>query len=1288
MLKRAAALAVLAITSCAIPAHAWWDTVITVWRPVPLVAEYEVEDLPGVDASAVKDDTQANGGRGGKALVLQPGGKPVTLDVTIEKPGQYALFAILRDENAKQSYGFATLTCLEHNTGQSMSWTLPINVLQSYNASAMFYFPAYAGGKYTLSLKLETEYTLDPASNSYDPKKPDRNLEGLKKLVEASPRNALLVDRLELRDVFGNIKQGQQLKTRRMLTTDEEIAAERQKFNEKKSRSITLALPGQNVNLAKPPAWYTDGRSPEERAEQNEAIWKLVPDFNAHVGHDTNKWNSLISPGALLSRVTTVYKVTDNKEVGMDAAVLLVAMAEKYPSLDYFAHGTGQYTNLSSGAGGFGISTPAGKNVYRGWAGKDCINLMENYDTLFEFIKGNQELVQYVSKKIPTIQSSEDLIRFLDRNLLHATVDGSNRCFISGGDRHKALAALILGPGPDADWLLSNGIFRTISMNMTHRGGIGDHAISSYNRDGVHFVGSVGYYSVDLLESADILGQYRQAGGAARFDINDPTLYPNVGYARTTIEQSHMAGGFRILQGDAGDLRQAVMDKMNHTYPSRVLGGAGLSILETGQNEEKLTRKTGVALTFGIGRGHAHQDTLNIEIVAHRARVSPDLGGRHEAQRKGNPNMRSTRLHNVVEIDNKNFMNPYGGSTTAGTGWNTSFVPTNGVQFMEHYARAASHPDVKVYSRQTSLIDIPEYGGQDETSQYIFDVFRVEGGKLHTYNFHGGVSEAVKANIELSEELDEDARAYLKDYFEGSRRQGLAPAMLQIDWPMTEDMQKHYQRQEHNPSKPITTRLSLFGVQGQKVLVANAYSEYYKYNFPFLHVRSDASQDNRVSVYPAIIEPFAGESKISRIRQLPFTQGQRTDVAAPVLLEVTTRAGTTDLLYSSLLADQPAASDKVVAVTGKSAFVSTDEKGLRTAKLVGGTQLQTAAVTITTPQAAYKGQIKDVDYVGRSLTIDGKLPESLLKNQWAQIGGGNGVLQTFRIEAVKNKGSQSVITHEKSARYYQSAIISTDDKTNAVTCEIEPPMFGSDTQFINGTTVSNEKGDKLARVKIEETERWMHIGWPGYRGSHPTKITLDDIPDTNNDGKRTLTILPKPGAKPKETEDASQPLTIEVLRIDPDGQTFYFKLPDDPNYQQGGWPYNFRQMVNEAGVDIYRALYPGSSYRWVLEGMKPSDFTDADGDGLTKLAAYLYGPGDRFELDTYVHLTRQDNGDYLVEANTPFTLALTAGNARSLQVSTDGQSFKSLKSRSKDGKISAELSASDLGEGKIWLRLN
>src|SRR5690606_35223553 len=114
------------------------------------------------------------------------------------------------------------------------------------------------------------------------------------------------------------------------------------------------------------------------------------------------------------------------------------------------------------------------------------------------------------------------------------------------------------------------------------------------------------------------------------------------------IEATTVAGGFPLVIGDARDLHFGRNFTDHAAFPSRVLGGFGVAILEDGQKADSATAKRAVAVRTGMGVGHAQQDTLNLDITALGTRLAADLGGRHEGANKGDPNMRWNRVHNLV----------------------------------------------------------------------------------------------------------------------------------------------------------------------------------------------------------------------------------------------------------------------------------------------------------------------------------------------------------------------------------------------------------------------------------------------------------------------------------------------------------------------------------------------------------------------------------------------------------------------------------------------------------------
>jgi hypothetical protein len=1263
----------------ATPSFGWWDTLCTKFRPVPLVKEFEAEACVGADPASIVADKEADGGRGGKAVKLAPGGAGLAAEVEV-KPGLYGVWVIARNPEGALGNGLVRLEVKEHATGQSRGWTMMGVCDGWYRAFGQLYFPAYAGGKYTLTVKLAEKIEKLPEEKQV------RDLfdEASGKLKERA-MGPLLVDRLELRDVLGNCAQ-RAVKTKRMLTRDAELAQVRKGFAENPPKVLALGRE-QKVYLEQKDKnpWWPNGRPAAERAARNDEIWAKAPDFNAHTTQsEGTPWAWLLGRNAkgLISAAAEAYELTGNAEFGWDGAVALCAVAEKFPTLDFLAQSVEKTANLLSPEA-FGFSVSPGKVVYRGWAGPAMTGLAQDYDRLFDFIKDHRELAAFVGTKLPWVKTPQDVVRLLDTNILQSGLDATQRTYIEGDDEPKVIIPLVMGVSDLANRMLQEGIFTAMCMNMTFRGGIDDQAMSSYSRDGVHYIGSVGYLNKDLQKIAERLRQYREAGGPAKFDVLDEKVCPQMKESDDTIARLRLGGGFRLLQGDAGDLR-AGREKDAAPFPSRVLGGFGATLLESGQFEEDPLKARGVGLFFGLGRGHAHQDTLNVELFAHGCRVSPDLGGRHEGKNHGRPNMRWNKVHNLVEVDGKNFMNEYAGSTTAGTGWLTSFSPQTGAQFAEHRARATSHPNVSLYARQLALVDA------GERDSYLLDVFRVRGGKVHTWCFHGCPTNSFAVNAPLAPASSEVAKAYLEKHFDGTRQEGTTPALLQADWGMAPGLQKQFQGQRYDAARPVTTRVRLLGHEGEKLMVGNAWSEHYQYNFPFLYSQGAQEAEGRESVFPAVVEPFAGAPFIQEVKPLPVAGAAAKGAEAPVAVEVRTVDGSTDLLYASMRPAEAASVGSGARVAGRFACVSRDAQGLRLAHLVGGTELSEGDVALRAERPAWSATITAANYAERSLAVDGRLPPRLLRGAVVNVGGDRN-LHAFTLESVEPAGGGSRLVHEKTARYFQSAIVSTDEKAGLLEAEIEPPVFGCDPEFIKGTVIVNEKGDKWWRTSIVEGDRWVNFGFPGYRGSWSNKVALEDFPDANKDGRRLLRLMG--GKEDKDKEGASLDgkvlVELEVTRVSPDGENVYFKLPKEEEYQRGGWQFARRWFVNEDGSKRWRAAYPGSSFLWKAEGgCKASDFTDADGDGKVKFSAALYGPGDRVTLDTFVAVRRAGPALYEIRANVPCAVALPSGGAGRVELSADGKAWSPFGAKADGARLEVKLAEKDLADGAVFLRLS
>ena len=1183
------------------PASAWWDTQLRAQKSEPLVKEFPAAQCAG--EKTVIDDKQADGGKGGKAVVLVPGGGNLSFEIDL-KHSCYSVWIIARadekdylkpDESEVEldlpggkvkTKSPRPLVYLKLNVefpdGARKSWYMPAIFRTDYAIVSKMYFPLNQDGKCKFSVEIDKRSSI-----------------------------GLMIDRLEIRDVLGNCAR-QAVKEKPMVSKRHEGAGEKLKLS-------------------------------ENRKTKNDELWTSLPELNLMImDPDWKKWNKAIGKDAKgqISELATKFEDSGSEETGWDAAILLCALAEKYPCIDHYYSELGQQSEFASPGGPRG-SARLGKTVYSSWAGGDLSRLAESYDKIFDFIRGNQALADYVHTRIPWVKTPKDVVELLDTNILQHGIDCLKRRIIRN-DTAAAYLPVIQGVNAVSRKMLETGLYNAIHENMSDVGGLDDQAFTSFSRGGVHYIGSAHYVGPMLERIGDILALYRKAGGDPKFDISDRNLYPHIAEAKSTKNALYAAGGFPVIIGDAMDLRRG-REEDHPSCPSRVIEGFGAVVLEDGQEQSNPLAKRAVATHTGIGRGHSHQDQLNLELFAHGVRLMPDLGGRQEGKNSAKPNMQTNRMHNVVWIDRKEFTNTFPGSTCNATGWTTAFSPQPGVQYMSNSARATSHPDVSLYQRSTAMIDGSV--SSDDADVYLFDVFRVKGGKEHIYCFHGAYSDKIETATELKPAQSEDAKAILKSRPESSQQEGVAGDLLEISWPLRQKMQESNQAKFYQADKPVSLTLSLFGCKDEPVYVGSASSEVYPVDLPYLNVQRKREKDGLTSIYPAVMEAHAGSKFISGKKLLKVAPSAAPDdAAAGVAMALTLNNGRRDLCFSSLKPDMEHQIEDGTSVSGEFGFISEDEKGLCTAHLVGGTKISRGGFSIACDRREYESKIEKVDYDKRSIILSEALPAKILDGQMALIGNDQHV-ESFQMGKIDGKNAETV----RIPRYYQSKIISIDKDKNLVETELEPMVYGCDTEYCNGTMITNEAHDKLWKAKLEPKERWMYLGWPNTRLSYPTELRMEDLPDANGDGKRTLRMYGSGRVndfKVLESKDKVV-LELEVTRADPANHVFYFKMPpppksdDETDYRTGGWQYAYRILENEDGSKRWLASYPGITFSWELLGapVTDADFEDTDHDGERKLLAYIFGPGDSLKIKTFVHVRRVNDG-YEVRANVPCTIKI------------------------------------------------
>ncbi len=463
---------------------------------------------------------------------------------------------------------------------------------------------------------------------------------------------------------------------------------------------------------------------------------------------------------------------------------------------------------------------------------------------------------------------------------------------------------------------------------------------------------------------------------------------------------------------------------------SRVLSG-WMGVLESGTEHDDYRFRRAAFLRVGQGHGHGHCDTLDLQFYAHGLPMTLDGGARPGYS---SPPDTASRVHNVVEVDGKNWLTH---------SWVTALTDSEGARYLAARAEPPrSMPGVTYHGRQVALIDVDEGRGSRRLApaellpgfnrldagvttpnSYLFDVARVSGGALHTYCFHGPCKDDAYAVNALERrpvgELDAASQEYLRRFPRPERAfGGVAPETVVATWryPRAPDSNAANGCEQHMAMFPWNdavprkfTRLHLLGQAGAQVLGGYYYCRAGDYGFDNLYVQRRGAAGLE-SVFPAVIEPYAGEPFLRSNRLLDVAANE-ADALRAVAVEVRTANGRTDLLFAD---GRPERERRVegLAVAGEFASFSTDGEGLRAATLSGGTRLAGPGLTLTVRQRERTGRVVGVDYGAKRLALDSPWPEgTLLKGRVFEVGS-PGRMATYTVADVAGdaRGAQVRVT--------------------------------------------------------------------------------------------------------------------------------------------------------------------------------------------------------------------------------------------------------------------------------------
>ncbi len=876
--------------------------------------------------------------------------------------------------------------------------------------------------------------------------------------------------------------------------------------------------------------YFADARSPDRGhflAEQGMEVTKRFAAYPALIQKGAELWQS-----------------NGDSDIAHDAAVALARYAYVFPTVE-----TGSWLcNLVRDPGAYGRNLHDRRRETEAMFMAHYADYLKpaiHYDMLYDYIRGNEELARSIGRFVPWVKTSSDVIMLIDTYLVQINAKRIMRYHYYTEPMGVATLAWVLGSAevtaPWWDWLFS----RTFIYPLPPAG-IQDLMILGHDRSGAQFIGSTFYAQQEGAQRVASALEWVRAHKILpdKYDLSNAALYPKPlahcywqlditvagldfprigdvcgpdkapgmtmgmlpwaavnGWNWTgdrqfawclkhandkDIRKYYSDAQWSEIEAAAADLKRAPWLDLKSRQVYNWMG-----VLEAGTEHDDPLLRRAAYLRTGLGIGHDHDDALDLQYYMLGVPMTIDGG-----QRPGYtvPGDGLARVHNLVEVDAGNHR---------AQAWVSTLSDGVGAAYLRATAVLPAE-NVRLYQRSIALIDADT---QPQTS-YVFDVFRVAGGKSHVYCFHGPISDEVLTNASLqpvpqigqSEPTADqlflkpfaDAQphqgATVKTRMISSRRAGNAPPVLETTWrysrdggPGSEQMMLNTRQlgNQFNEQAPRRyTKLHLMDTQQMRVFHADALCFQLNYRYVQQMVRRESDGADLESAFTALHEPYIGTPFIASRRMLTIVDNE-DDARRAVALEVKHKSGRVDLLVSDGRPEKSRAitSESMgrVAVAGEHAFVAQDAQGIRILSLTGGTLLKVGQFEIHASTREYTGTITAVDYLTRQLKLDAPLPGAAA-GSIVEIGNADRTT-SYTLAAAVPSGKNATLTLMEGADYYRSEITQVDEQTGFVQGTIKHAL-GRRPGLDKGFTASNDARTRFWRAEMASSRNFVLTGAP------------------------------------------------------------------------------------------------------------------------------------------------------------------------------------------------------------------
>jgi hypothetical protein len=829
-------------------------------------------------------------------------------------------------------------------------------------------------------------------------------------------------------------------------------------------------------------------------------------------------WQNL---GEELDRLSLRYLLLGDGEAAHRAGLLLARIAYIYPGMNM------RWQQVDDD-----YQRPGRILLDGNWErGQVLVPACKAYDAIWEYLREDEALAEFLHTKDASVETPDDVRALIDTHMVQVFGYDWLRRELSGGnmgarERDLAEMAVCANMGPVTDrWI--EELFTHAYSSGLNKGGFDDETlINTTTREGPVWISALGYavgYLPDKSDMAEILARVDSERWGARCNLYDEAQYPKLRAEFDTWDQMVVAGQFGPSYGDSGGGREArypngipvnarlaymrayrrwptdeiaralyragaprielfepnvwgeVVAHAERVGPaeplrSRVMDGVGFVLLESRADAEDLAERAGLALRYGYGRGHHHQDNLNVEFFARNVAVTPELGYPCWAHPMGNTSSIAHHITGMIDGQPQ-----YAGSISRGT--LEAFGAAPEASFADVSAAPSGFPN-RFYRRAICLADGPD------GNVYALDIFRMAGGTTRTWCFHGPAHDGFDASLQFTPTGDE--RIELPNMGRGMESNIIEPAEARADGDIQADW-------AHDRTD-LRLRLDVLGQPGRRYVTALCAKTDIP---PIRYLFAEEAGEDAASEFVSVWQPYTEEGGpfIERIERLPVEGDAGEAEYAPVAVRVTLVGGQTDTFIYSL---DPDAELRVgeIEFSGSFGYWSEQDGRPRAAHLINGRYLRSGDAELTLAEPRIEATVTALDLAERTLTLDRDLPEGLdLTGRMVYVQGGPHRSAYHVAEAP----APNVLRLDLSALRFRSRIEGFAEDGSHLIAELPPSIEaarGFKPGHYDGALITDET--LQARYRVERVE--------------DTKVFTDrpidpaDFTDADGDGRAVFLI--------------------------------------------------------------------------------------------------------------------------------------------------------------------------------------